>query len=192
MSDDDDQDVPREKSIKEKKLERVFGMGDDLRKLDEEDKNNVVAGDEAAKKALEVRKKIIQEMAIEMEGKKKLTDEQFCKDLYKEMAVIGMEMLRINRQEMEMDPRANRVEVASTIMNSTVGALDAVRDIGDTKIDQGFEREKIDMKKNGLATTGTNVVMIGSMSEILKQVRMDQVKTVEAELVVDKIEKKGK
>lgn len=187
---DDDQDVPREKSIKEKKLERVFGMGDDLRKLDEEDKNTVNNNDEDVKRKLEDRKKYLQEIKVEMEQRKKQTDEQFCKDLYKEMAVIGMEMLRINRQEMEMDPRANRVEVASTIMNSTVGALDAVRDIGDTKIDQALEREKLDMKKN--AVSGNNisnsVVMMGGFTEVMDkiaQMKKEKEKTIEAEVIKD-------
>ena len=187
---EDDQDVPREKSIKEKKLERVFGMGDDLRKLDEEDKNTVNNNDEDVKRKLEDRKKYLQEIKVEMEQRKKQTDEQFCKDLYKEMAVIGMEMLRINRQEMEMDPRANRVEVASTIMNSTVGALDAVRDIQDTKIDQALEREKLDMKKNAVGKTGNNVIMIGSMTDALRMAKAEMAKTVDAEVVIEKIEDK--
>ena len=187
----------RDKSITEKKLEELLGIGDSIKKLDDEDtippgNSSVNRDDEEKKIKLDERKKYLAEMKGKWEGVKEKPDIEFSKDVYKELIMIDMEFLRIARKEMEMDPSPRYIECAGTLTNSITTTLDSLRDVDIVKVDQGFEREKIDMKKNqGNQGPGTGVVMIGSMSDILSQLKLaqkEQVKTVEATVVLEKDE----
>jgi hypothetical protein len=180
------EEVFREKSLKEKKLEGILGIGDALKNLDAEENSQVSKDDDEKKRKLEERKKYIAEMKEQFETLKSKSDLDFAKEVYKEMVMIDMEMLRITRKEMEMDPSPRYVETAGSLTNSITATIDSLRDIDEVKVDQGFEREKIDMKKNqGALGTGNNVIMIGSMSDVLKQLKKDTEKTIEAEVVKD-------
>ncbi len=191
------EEVFREKSLKEKKLEGFLGIGDALKNLDAEESIQVSKDDEEKKRKLDERKKYIEEMKVQFETLKSKSDLDFAKEVYKEMVMIDMEMLRITRKEMEMDPSPRYVETAGSLTNSITATIDSLRDIDEVKVDQGFEREKLDMKKN--AVTGGNisnsVVMVGGFTDIMDKIaefKKGKEKTVEAEVVRDAPTDEGK
>ncbi len=187
----------REKSLKEKQLEDVLGIGDSLRQLDAEETNKVSNADDDERRKLEDRKKYIAEMKQDFDILKKKPDLEFSADIYKELVMIDMEMLRITRKEMELDPQPRYVETAGSLTTAITSTLDSLRDIEQVKFDQGMEKEKLDLKKSqGTGAPGANVVMIGSMSDILKQAKLhlqepEKVKTVEATVLESDTKKQG-
>lgn len=176
----------REKSLKEKKLESILGIGESLKNFDKDESANTSSDDADKKHKFEERKKYLAEMKEDFDKVKSKPDLEFSRDIYKELVMIDMEMLRITRKEMEIDPSPRYVETAGSLTNSITSTLDSLRDIEEVKVDQGFEREKIEMKKNsGNLGPGAGVVMIGSMSDILMKIKAEnQIKTIEAVTVV--------
>lgn len=187
----------REKSLKEKKLEGIMGIGDSLKKLDEEETFEVNKNDEEKKRKMEERKKFLAEAKDQFDVIRNKPDTEFSRDIYKELVMIDMEILRITRKEMEMDPSPRHVETAASLTSSITSTIDSLRNIDEVKIDQGFKREALDLKKNqGNMGPGAGVVMIGSMSDILKQAKLhlqdpEKVKTIEATVVESEGEKQG-
>ena len=204
---DTDNEKEREKSVSEKKLEKVFGISDSLKKLNDEDSSssgntngsssgngNNQKSDEDKKKALEERRKILEEMKKEHEILSKKDDNDFSRSVLKELTMINMEFLRINRKEMEMDPSARNTEASASMANTIVSAVDSLRKIENDKIDQGFEREKIDLKKSGSSSPGignNNVVLIGGYTDIMDKLELMKkeklLKTVEVEAIKENI-----
>lgn len=184
------EEVFRDKSLKEKKLEGILGIGDSLKKLDEEENFQVSKDDAEKKKKLEERKKYIAEMKEKFETIKCKSDLDFAKEVYKEMVMIDMEMLRITRKEMEMDPSPRYVETAGSLTNSITATIDSLRDIDEVKVEQGIEREKLDIKKNAVSggNISNSVVMVGGFTDIMDKIaefRKGKEKIVEAEIVKD-------
>lgn len=180
----------REKSLKEKQYEDAIGIGDALKQLDMDETNQVSKEDDEKRRKLEDRKKYIADMKQDFDLMKKKPDLEFSADIYKELVMIDMEMLRITRKEMELDPQPRYVETAGSLTAAITSTLDSLRDIDNTKFDQGMEKEKLEIKKNqGAAAPGANIVMIGSMQDILKQAKLEM-KTIDAEVVIEKEEDK--
>lgn len=180
----------REKSVTEKKLEKVLTISDELKKLDEEEKAQVSSEDDEKKRKLQERKEYLAEVKENLSTLKSKSDLDFSKSIYKDLILTDMEILRITRKEMEMDPSAKYMEGIATLSNAIVGAIDSLRDVDKTTVDQGFEREKIDMKKNqGGNVTNNNVVLVGNYTDIMskvEQIRKDKEKIIDVEIVPDK------
>lgn len=176
----------REKSLKEKQYEDAIGIGDALKQLDMDETNQVSKEDDEKRRRLEDRKKYIADMKQDFDLMKKKPDLEFSADIYKELVMIDMEMLRITRKEMELDPQPRYVETAGSLTTAITSTLDSLRDIDNTKFDQGMEKEKLDLKKNqSSGKIGQNVVMIGTMNDVLKLAKseMEKIKTVDVELI---------
>ncbi len=186
----------REKSLKEKKLEGIMGIGDSLKKLDEEETVQSNKSDEEKKRKMEERKKFLEEAREQFDIIKNKPDIEFSRDIYKELVMIDMEILRITRKEIEMDPSPRHVETAASLTSSITSTIDALRDIDEIKVEQGFKRETIDMKKNassaGNITTG--VMMAGAFTDIMDKIgemKKLKEKTVDAVVVETTTEKDG-
>lgn len=182
----------REKSLKEKKLEGIMGIGDSLKKLDEEETFEVNKNDEEKKRKMEERKKFLAEAKDQFDVIRNKPDAEFSRDIYKELVMIDMEILRITRKEMEMDPSPRHVETAASLTSSITSTIDSLRDIDEVKIEQGFKREALDLKKNqGNTGPGAGVVMIGTMNDILAKLKSENIKTIETtSVIVDTLENK--
>jgi hypothetical protein len=193
------EDQTREKSMTEKKLENVLGIGESLKELDNVEKIEVSKADEEKKEKLKERKKYLDDMKTQFETLKSKTDMDFSKEIYKELVMLDMEILRITRKEMEMDPSPRYAETAASLTSSITATVDSLRNVEDTKISQGFEREKIDMKKS--AVTGGNItagiMMAGAYTDIMDKIgeikkrKEEKEKTIEAEVVSTTTEKEG-
>jgi hypothetical protein len=162
----------REKSFSEKKLEKVLGISDQFKQFDDGEKNEVVAGDEEKKRKFEERKEYLKEIRASHEKLKIKDDKQFSKDIYRELIEIDMEVLRITRKEMEMSPNARYVETIGTLTGAITNTLDSLRDIEETEVAQGFEREKLDIKKNAASggTINNSVVLMGGFTEVMEKI----------------------
>lgn len=178
----------REKSLKEKKLEGIMGIGDSLKKLDEEETFEVNKNDEEKKRKMEERKKFLAEAKDQFDVIRNKPDAEFSRDIYKELVMIDMEILRITRKEMEMDPSPRHVETAASLTSSITSTIDSLRDIDEVKVDQGFKREALDLKKNASSTGNitAGVIMAGAFTDIMDKIgemKKQKEKTIEAVVV---------
>jgi hypothetical protein len=186
----------RNKSLKEKKLEGILDMGESLKNLDVDEVAQTNKNDEEKKLKMEERKKFLAEHKEQFDIVRKKPDLEFSREIYKELIMTDMEILRIVRKEIEMDPSPRAVETAASLTSSINSTVDSLRDIDEVKVDQGFEREKIDMKRNassaGNITTG--VMMAGAFTDIMDKIgemKKLKEKTVEAVVVETTTEKDG-
>lgn len=181
-------ELKREKSLKEKKLEGIMGIGDSLKKLDEDETFEVNKNDEEKKRKMEERKQFLAEAKDKFDVIRNKSDAEFSRDIYKELVMIDMEILRITRKEMEMDPSPRHVETAASLTSSITSTIDSLREIDEVKVDQGFKREALDLKKTSSSTGNitAGVMMAGAFTDIMDKIsemKKQKEKTVEAVVV---------
>ena len=155
------------------KIEKALGMKD-IKDLDDIDDFN----EDDAKKKAEERKIIVQETKDKLENLKKNsgTDEDFIREMYKNIINTGATMLKVIEEEVQIDVKARNIETAAEMMNAVSTALDKLQSIGQHKDKMDIEKEKLEIKKNANQTGPTitaNIVAAGSMVDLLKSFKKE-------------------
>ncbi len=150
------------------KIEKALGMNN-VNDLDDIEDFN----EDEAKRKVEERKLIVQENKNLLENLKKNSgkDEDFVREMYKNVVTTGMTFIKIMEEEVQMDAKARNIETAAEMMNAVTGALDKLQSISEHKDKMEIEKEKVDIKKSnsGAAPNITNnIIAAGSMSDLLK------------------------
>lgn len=166
------------------KIEKALGMKN-INDLDDiEDFNE----DEAKKKADE-RKIIVQETKDKLENLKKNsgTDEDFIREMYKNIINTGATMLKVIEEEVQVDVKARNIETAAEMMNAVSTALDKLQSIGQHKDKMEIEKEKIEIKKNNsnTPTIQANIVAAGSMVDLLKSLKNEGIEIGKVDAVTE-------
>jgi hypothetical protein len=152
-----------------KKIDDLLEVGDKIRELEEGD-----TSDDDKRKRQNERKNAIKKINAEIAALKNNDDEKFVQESLREIATIGLSSMRVLQGEIEEDPSGRAVECMAAITNAVTNAVKQIqnRDIDERKI--RVEEEKLTIKKNIALPGGTgttNVLMIGSMKEVLGAMR---------------------
>ncbi len=189
--------VDRIKSMSEKKIEKSLDIDDDIDNLDKKgdkspDASNIEE-DMAAKIA--ERQRHSQEIRENLEKlKEDLTNnEDFAEAIYKELVVTDMEILKMVRSELDINPSPRYLETISAMSNGVVTAVAALRDIGKTKHNQEIDIKKLEIRDkaaSGGILTGT-AGAVASFADVIRAAKelvnseppkKEPVKTIEAEV----------
>jgi hypothetical protein len=153
------------------KIEKALGMSN-INDLD--DIPDYAEGEE--KRKLEERKALVSASKSQLEDLKKNSgkDEDFIREMLKNLATTGMTMVKVMEEEMQLDVKARNVETAAEMINAVTSTLDKLQSISEHKDKMEIEKEKIDIKKNNSQNgpmITANIVAAGSMSDLLKTFR---------------------
>lgn len=125
-------------------------------------------------------------------------DENFARDILKDVALSGVSLLRIQEEEMQLDPSARNAETAAAIMNAVTTAADKLQGIGLNNKKLVIEEKKVGVKEaqNGIAAQNGAMIacsfaeLIGQLKEADENVGKVQgkIKDTDAEVIEDKSE----
>lgn len=149
-----------------KKIEKALGISK-INDLDEMDDFN----EEEQKKKLEERKESIASNKKLLETLKKNSgkDEDFIREMLKDVAMSGMTIVKVLEEEMQLDVKARNVETAAEMMNAVTAALGKLQSISEHDDKMGLEKEKLEIKKNSgdVPNITNNIIASGTMTELL-------------------------
>lgn len=101
-------------------------------------------------------------------------DEEFTRDMLRDLAKTGMTLLKLQEEEMLQDASARNAETAAQVIAATTNAVDKLRDVGMSKEKLKIEKEKLELKKNASGIAGPvtqNIIAVGSFSDIVKNLK---------------------
>lgn len=159
-----------------KHIEKSLGIADDISKL------AGITTDDEKKKQFEERQRKLKEMQETLDKKKleKKEDKEFVRDLYKELAEVGMMGVRIAQEEAGLTGDYKNIEAMAAAVNSVTSALNGLKSIDHDDEKIKLEREKMEVKKLTAqsqvpnittANGGTTNVIMCSTADILKQLK---------------------
>lgn len=168
----------RKKSRKEKKIEESLGIGgakdDDFDMSEEID--NESEEDHAAKEKLENRREIATTTKnalakySEKEDRGYDSDEEFSRDILRDIAVTGSTLLKIQEEEMQLDPSPRIAETAASLMTSVTTAVDKLTGIGLSRRKLDIDQQKAD-RGDGPNSVTNNFIGVSSFSDLVKNIK---------------------
>ena len=205
--------MTRKKSVKEKKIEASLGIDskDDPEDFDMSDEVEKDEDDEAAAQ-VEKRREIVSNtknaLAVykdEDKDKGYDGDEEFTRDMLRDLAVTGMTILKLQEEEMQIDPSARSVETAATLITSVTNAVDKLNHVGLNKKKLELDEKKVEARTAGGLNVTNNFIGASSFSDLVKGLKeadsdigkisspdpIEVEAEVEAEVVDDKSEDEG-
>lgn len=190
----------RKKSKKEQKIEASLGISSD----DDFDMSEDIVDDNdediEEKEKLDKRKEIASNtknaLAVYAENKNEKgydSDEEFTRDMLRDLAITGMTVLKLQENEMEIDPSARNAETAAALITAVTNSVDKLHSVGLNKKKLEIEEKKAN-RHDGPNTVNNNFIGVSSFSEMIKNLKdsgedigtvSNSVKTkeVEAEIV---------
>lgn len=163
----------RVKSSSEKKIEKSLGITqeslDKLADLSDLD-DNIATPEDDSETRIEQKKEQAKELQKKLSKLSKLDDKEFARQMYREIALSGFELLQTTKAEMEIDPSPRYVEVIATLNGSVSSAMDSLRDIDNTDREFELEDKKLTIKDKRPPNV-TNIAFTGDFKEVLKNLK---------------------
>ena len=160
------------KSPSKDKIEKSLGIGDSFKTLD------VGTNPEDEEKRLRAEKREISVSEFKERWEKyrngDTDNEKFVKDALKELAEMGMETIRVMKDETAMTGDYKAADAVATVTNAVISALNSINgvDVEKKKLEQ--KQQEIDNRAKSAADTKNitnNTVFVGSVNDILKKAR---------------------
>lgn len=158
-------DEEKKKGKSFKSINEILNISDDDISFNEEDSDLI--------DKYEKTKEAVQEMKDEFKKLKTLSDDDFSKNILKQLVEKSMTMLTALQLEIEDNPTGRSVETAATMVSAINGVIDNFNKIKvyNTKLD--IEQQKLDLRKSALqkgiegGNGNTNVLMVADSNDIL-------------------------
>lgn len=117
-----------------------------------------------------------------------MEDEDFARELLREVAAQARVILEIMSGEIEADPAARSVEVVADLVDSVNNTLKSLLDLGIDKKKLELDERKIGLKEqeNQIGGGDTNILVVGSakdLGDFLESGDTEQIEEVEAEVI---------
>ena len=104
------------------------------------------------------------------------TTDEYMDSVLKQMVEKGMTILTALQLEIENSPRGRDVETAASMISAVTNIISNMNSIKAVNAKIGFEREKIDMKKQSMAAAGNmgakdangDMLMVGSTNDLFE------------------------
>ena len=169
----------RKKSIKERKIEASLGIGssDDFDMSDNPEVSEEAEAEAAAAEQLNKRREIAtttkNALAVysnKTDDKGFDQDEEFSRDMLRDLAVTGMTILKLQEEEMQLDPSARNAETAASLITSVTNAVDKL-------VGVGHNRKKLDIterkaaRQEGPNNITNNFIGVSSFSDLVKNIK---------------------
>jgi hypothetical protein len=184
-------------------LDRSLGIVPPDDDMDYDDDSSTEKSEEDLQnEQLEKRKQIVEDSrnALQVYDKKDEDkskgyedDEEFTREMLRDLAKTGVTLLRLQQEEMLMDASARNAETAAAMISATTSALEKLNNVGINKEKLELEKEKVDIKKKASGGPGNitnNFIGVGTFSDIVKGIKeevtdMGECIDVEAEVIED-------
>lgn len=171
----------RKKSVKEKKIEKSLGIGgSDDDDFDMSDDSTVEDEEQEAKEQLEKRRELAAQTKNALsvykndnyDDKEKGydSDEEFTRDVLRSVSITGMTMLKLQEEEMQIDPSARNAETAASLISSITNAVDKLNGVGLNKKKLEIDEKKANARLDGHNVTN-NFIGVSSFSELVKNIK---------------------
>jgi hypothetical protein len=169
MANDKKPDDDKNQSKSFKKLEDILNI----------DSSSSFDNDEVERelKMIEERQKQIASFKEEFAKiKNSTTLDEYMDSVLKQMVEKGMTILTALQLEIEASPRGRDVETAASMISAVTNIISNMNSIKAVNAKIGFEREKIDMKKQSLLAAGNmgakdangDMLMVGSTNDLFE------------------------
>jgi len=178
----------RVKSLSEQKIEKSLGItnksADDLSDLDE---TNVEKMGNSDKENIEARAEQAKQVKEKLEIFNKLSDKEFSREMYRQLAMESFSLLQTTKAEMEIDPSPRYIEVSSQMATTTKAILDSLRDIENVDREFEIEEKKLVIKEKNPTNLTQTIAFTGSLQELMKQIgNIDNPPTIETTVEIVK------
>lgn len=200
-----DQNKSRKESIIDKSLGITSSSDDDFDLNSSDTSNDVSDEQKLREESVQKRRDIVLEQQnalskyVAEEDVGYDQDETFARDILKDLAMSGVSLLKIQEEEMQLDPSARNAETAATLITATTNAVDKLQGIGLNNKKLAIEEKKVGVKEvqNGI-NAHVGAMLSCTFSELIGQLKNEkaevgkvqgkEIKDAEAEVIEDEVE----
>lgn len=169
-----------------KKLEESLGINSDDKDddLDDtlEDLNEVSEEDrekEEREEKIKARREIVKNTrnllaTVKKDGNLENEDEAYIRDMLRDLSATGMSMLKVQEEEMQLDPSARNAETAASLINAISSSLKELQEVSLKRKKLELDEQKVNIRKVNANPNGggvTNIIGAGTFADIVKQLK---------------------